>query len=466
MAPSKTEGFKLRRVLVVDDEENIRHMMNTILTREGYTVSRAATVREAEKLLEADPFDVLISDICMPKVDGLELLDRVQQRYPQLVVVMMSAYGSVDTAIEAMKRGAYDYIAKPFKPDEIILVLRKAEEREGLKRENLSLRSDLEKIRYGGLGKMVGQSDLMKRIFETIRKIAEYKTTVLIQGESGTGKELVAQAIHQHSPRSETPFIPINCGAIPEQLLESELFGHVKGAFTDAIRDKKGLFTQADGGTIFLDEIGELPLNLQVKLLRALQEEEIRPVGSSRDIKVDVRVVAATVKDLASEVQQGLFREDLFYRLNVLPLRVPPLRERQEDIPALVEHFIAKNNRRLGLSCQGIDPEALQLMMEYAWPGNVRELENTIEHAMVLAETDVIQAETLPDKILEGKDRIRLTLLSGELSIKKTTRIIEEELIRRALGRTGGNRTNAAKVLEISHRALLYKIKEFGITDL
>jgi len=466
MAPSQTESFKLKRVLVVDDEENIRHMMNTILKREGYSVSCAATVREAEKFLAQDPFDVLISDICMPKVDGLELLDRVQEQFPQLVVVMMSAYGNVDTAIEAMKRGAYDYIAKPFKPDEIILVLRKAEEREGLKQENLSLRSDLEKIRYGGLGKMVGQSDLMKRIFKTIRKIAEYKTTVLIQGESGTGKELVAQAIHQHSPRGEAQFIPVNCGAIPEQLLESELFGHVKGAFTDAIRDKKGLFAQADGGTIFLDEIGELPLNLQVKLLRALQEEEIRPVGSSRDIKVDVRVVAATVKDLPSEVQAGLFREDLFYRLNVLPLRVPPLRERQEDIPALVEHFIGKNNRRLGLSCKGIDPEALQLMMEYAWPGNVRELENTIEHAMVLAETDVIQAETLPDKILEGKDRIRLTLLSGELSIKKTTRIIEEELIRRALVRTGGNRTNAAKVLEISHRALLYKIKEFGITDL
>ena len=466
MTPPKSNGFKLKRVLVVDDEENIRLMMNTILTRDGYDVSLAATVSEAVKQLKKDPFDVLISDICMPKVDGLELLDRVQKIHPQLVVVMMSAYGTVDTAIEAMKRGAYDYIAKPFKPDEIILVLRKAEEREGLKRENLSLKSDLEKIRYGGLGKMVGQSEIMRQIYKIIRKIAEYKTTVLIQGESGTGKELVAQAIHDNSLRADAPFIPVNCGAIPEQLLESELFGHVKGAFTDAIRDKKGLFNLADGGTIFLDEIGELPLNLQVKILRALQEEEIKPVGSSRDIKVDVRVVAATVKDLNAEVQEGLFREDLFYRLNVLPLRVPPLRERKEDIPALVEHFISKNNRRLGLECQGVDPEALQLMMAYGWPGNVRELENTIEHAMVLSETNVIQAETLPDKILEGKDRIRLTLLSGELSIKKTTRIIEEELIRRALRRTGGNRTSAAKVLEISHRALLYKIKDFGITDL
>ncbi len=466
MAPLTLKSFKLQDVLVVDDEENICHMMNTILKREGYNVALAASAKEAEEQLEQQPFDVMISDIRMPGVDGLELLDRLQKKQPQMVVVMMSAYGNVDTAIEAMKRGAYDYIAKPFKPDEIILVLRKAEERERLKRENLNLRSDLEKIRYGGLGKMVGHSERMKEIFKTIRKIAEYKTTVLIQGESGTGKELVAQAIHENSARADKAFTPVNCGAIPEHLLESELFGHVKGAFTDAIRDKKGLFAEADGGTIFLDEIGELPLNLQVKLLRALQEEEIRPVGSSRDQKVDVRVVAATVKDLAAEVKAGLFREDLFYRLNVLPMQIPPLRERQEDVPALVDHFINKNNHRLGLQIQGIEPEAMQMLMDYTWPGNVRELENTVEHAMVLAEKPAIQAEALPPKIQQSKDRIRLTLLSGELSIKKTTRIIEEELIRRALKRTGGNRTNAAKVLEISHRALLYKIKEYGITDL
>jgi two-component system response regulator AtoC len=382
-----------------------------------------------------------------------------------MVVIMMSAYGSVDTAIEAMKRGAYDYIAKPFKPDEVVLVLRKAEERERLKQENIKLRSDLEKIKYGGFGKMVARSAAMEEMFKTIRKIAEYKTTVLIQGESGTGKELVARAIHDHSPRSGQAFVPVNCGAIPENLLESELFGHVKGAFTDASRDKKGLFAEADGGTLFLDEIGELPFNLQVKLLRVLQEEEIRRLGETRGAKVDVHVVAATVRDLAADAKAGRFREDLFYRLNVLPLHLPPLRERVEDVPALVEHFIGRNNLRLGLSIRGIAPDALKVLLDYPWPGNVRELENTVEHAMVLAETEVIEVDSLPSKIRESRDRIRMTLLSGELSIKKTNRIIEEELIRRALKKTGGNRTNAAKILEISHRALLYKIKEYGIAD-
>jgi len=303
-------------------------------------------------------------------------------------------------------------------------------------------------------------------VFRTIRKIAEYKTTVLIQGESGTGKELVARALHELSPRASAPFVPVNCGAIPENLLESELFGHRKGAFTDATRDKKGLFAEADGGTLFLDEIGELPLSLQVKLLRALQEEEIRRVGDTRDVKVDVRVVAATVRDLAEDVKSGRFREDLFYRLNVLPITVPPLRERMEDVPALVEHFVELNNVRLGMKVAGVSQEAMKLMMDYPWPGNVRELENTIEHAMVLSETTAVEAENLPAKVRENKDRIRLTLLSGEMSIKKTVRIIEEELIRRALKRTDGNRTSAAKILEISHRALLYKIKEYKIDDL
>jgi two-component system response regulator AtoC len=376
---------------------------------------------------------------------------------------MMSAYGAVDMAIEAMKRGAYDYIAKPFKPDEVVLLLRKAEERERLKRENLQLRNDLERIKGISFDKIVGRSMAMQEIFKTIRKIAGYKSTVLLQGESGTGKDLVARALHDASPRNKEPFVPINCGAIPEALLESELFGYRKGAFTDAVSDKKGLFSEADKGTLFLDEIGELPLNLQVKILRALQAEEIHRVGDTRDIKVDVRIVAATVRDLGQEVKQGRFREDLYYRLNVLPLVIPPLRERMEDVPLLVNYFIPLHNKRLGIGVKGISSDAMRLLMDYRWPGNVRELENTVEHSMVLCEDSEIKVENLPSKIHESKDRIRHTLLSGEFSIKKTTRVIEEELIRRALKHTEGNRTNAAKILEISHRALLYKIKEYGI---
>ncbi len=458
--------LQLKSILVVDDEENIRHMLGSVLGTEGYDVTLADSGAQALEVLKEQTFDLLLSDIRMPKMSGLELLDAVLQISPLTVVIMMSAYGSVDTAIEAMKRGAYDYIAKPFKSDEVVLVLRKAEERETLKRENLQLRSDLQQIKgEAGFGRMIAHSPGMQEIFRTIRKIAEYKTTVLIQGESGTGKELVARAIHDSSPRSNAPFVAVNCGAIPENLLESELFGHCKGAFTDARQDKKGLFSEADNGTLFLDEIGELPLNLQVKLLRALQEEEIHRVGDTRDIKVDVRVVAATVRDLAEDVTSGRFRQDLFYRLNVLLLIIPPLRERMEDVPALVEHFTKLNNVRLGTEHAGITKDAMKLLMDYPWPGNVRELENSIEHAMVLSESVTMEAKDLPPKIQQNKDRIRTTLGSEELSIKKTTRIIEEELIRRALKQTGGNRTNASKILEISHRALLYKIKAYKIVE-
>jgi two-component system, NtrC family, response regulator AtoC len=467
MAASAQSDTALRRVLVVDDEENIRLMLATVLKREGYEATVAASAQDALAALEEKTFDVLLSDVRMPGMSGLELLDRVQQRFAHMVVILMSAYGNLDTTIEAIKRGAYDYLAKPFKPDEVVLVLRKAEERERLKRENQRLRSDLERMKGppADFARMIARSASMQDVFKRIRKIADYKTTVLIQGESGTGKELVARALHDCSTRASKPFVAVNCGAIPENLLESELFGHVKGAFTDASRDKKGLFAEADGGTLFLDEIGELPLNLQVKLLRALQEEEIRRVGDTRSIHIDVRVVAATVRDLATDAKESRFREDLFYRLNVLPIPIPPLRERSEDVPPLVEHFLARNNARLGLRISGIAPEAMKLLLDYPWPGNVRELENTIEHAMVLAEGEVVKVDSLPAKIRESKDRIRLTLLSGELSIKKTTRIIEEELIRRALKHTSGNRTNAAKILEISHRALLYKIKEYGVKE-
>lgn len=448
---------------MVDDEENIRLMLKAVLEKEGWQVALSGSAVEALAGLEAGSFQAMVSDIRMPKISGLELLSQALAIDPELVVVMMSAYGSVDTALEAMKRGAYDYIAKPFKTDEVVLVLRKAEERQRLKSENVALRSRLAAVESTGLDRMVANAASMQRLFKTIRKIAEYKTTVLIQGESGTGKELIARAIHDGSPRADKPFVPINCGAIPDSLLESELFGHVKGAFTDAMRDRLGLFEQADGGTLFLDEIGELPSNLQVKLLRALQEEEIRRLGDVKDTKVDVRVVAATVRNLQEDVDQGRFRADLFYRLNVVPLSVPPLRQRMEDVPLLAEHFAKRVNSRLGLDITGIEPDAMRLFTEYTWPGNVRELENTIEHAVVLTEGLRVNVDSLPAKLREKRDPLEIVRQSGCLSIKKASRMIEEELIRRALLQTKGNRTAASKLLEISHRALLYKIKDFNI---
>lgn len=305
----------------------------------------------------------------------------------------------------------------------------------------------------------------MQDIFRTIAKIADFKTTVLISGESGTGKELVARALHQRGARRSGLFVAVNCGAIPENLLESELFGHRRGAFTDATSDRRGLFEEANGGTLFLDEIGELPTALQVKLLRVLQDETIRRLGDTKDTKVDTRIVAATHRDLTAEVKAGRFREDLFYRLNVLPILVPPLRARREDIALLIDHFVARNNARLGTTIRGVDPEARRLLMEYSWPGNVRELENTIERAMVLSDGDLLVAADLPERVREARDPVQVQLASGELSIKKTTRIIEETLIRRALQKTKGNRTRAAEALELSHRALLYKIKDYKITD-
>ena len=457
----------LNNVLVVDDEENIRFLLDAVLQQEGMNVTLASSASEALEALDKDDFDLVLSDIRMPQMSGLELLERVQQAHPNVVVVIMSAYGTVDTALEAIKRGAYDYISKPFKPAEVVLLLRKAEERERLKRENARLRTQIEAIGASTMGDMVARSAAMQRIFKTIRKIAAYKTTVLIQGESGTGKELVAQALHQLSPRNERSFVAINCGAIPEALLESELFGHKKGAFTDATADKKGLFTVADGGTLFLDEVGELPTNLQVKLLRVLQEEEFRPVGDTRDVKVDVRVVAATVRDLESRRQSWSISGR-----SILPLERPSAASSAACVIVSKmcrhwsTHFIEATNSRLGTSIGGISQEAMKILMDYRWPGNVRELENTVEHAMVLAESDQIDAEALPTKVRESKEIAGGSVLSEMLSIKKATRLIEEQLIRKALKKTKGNRTGAAKLLEISHRALLYKIKSYEINDL
>jgi two-component system response regulator AtoC len=450
-----------KRVLVVDDEENLRNMLTMIIQKEGYEVDSSGDGRDALSKIKGDGFDFVLCDLKMPKLDGLGLLRELKESKGESTVIMMSAYGTIDTAVEAMKLGAYDYVSKPFKTDEIILTLKKAEERERLKRENVRLKEQIR--RETSFENFVGKSDTMLRIFEMIRKIADYKSTVLITGESGTGKELVARAVHANSGRADLPFVAVNCGAIPENLLESELFGHIKGAFTDATRNRIGLFEEADRGTIFLDEIGELPLILQVKLLRVLQDEEIRRVGDTKPIKVDVRVIAATTRDLEKEVREGNFRDDLFYRLNVLPISLPPLRARREDIPLLVDHFIHRFNERLGMAVQGVSPEALDILVQHSWRGNVRQLENTIERAMIFVQGDRIDVEDLPAEIRESNEEGRLFFDGTELSIKRSNRILERELIRKALQKTRGNRTRAAKLLEISHRALLYKIKEYEI---
>ncbi|MBT9559033.1 MAG: sigma-54-dependent Fis family transcriptional regulator [Myxococcales bacterium] len=451
----------VREILVVDDERGFGEMLRTLLTKEQYAVTYQPDPERALENLATGRFAVVLCDVKMPRLSGQAFLQRSKERGDTTPIIMMSAYGTIDTVLECMKLGAYDYIGKPFKPDELVLVLRKLEEREGLRQENQRLKRELQKTHK--LDNMVGRSAPMRKLFEIIQKVADYKSTVLITGESGTGKELVARALHYNSGRAKGPFIAVNCGAIPEQLLESELFGYVKGAFTDARSDKRGLFAEANGGTLFLDEIGELPLPLQVKLLRVIQEEEVRRVGDTKSFKIDVRIVAATIRNLSEEVDGRRFRQDLFYRLNVLPVHIPPLRERPEDIPLLVEHFLKQSSLRLGKKVNQVDPEAMRLLTGYPWPGNVRELENTVERACVFADKDTVTRDVLPDGFVAMTDRVRLTLDSGELSIKKTTRIIENELITRALHATGGNRTVAARLLEISHRALLYKIKEYEI---
>jgi len=452
-----------RNVLIVDDEESMRHLLAVILKERGYEVRAVANGEDALKELAARDYDLVLSDVRMPRMDGLALLQKALEGQPDLTFIVMSAYGTHTTAIEAMKAGAYDYVSKPFKPDEVVLVLRKAEERLRLARENRRLRTEL--AAGYRIENIIGASDAMQEVLRQIRKVAPLKATVLLSGESGTGKELVARALHDLSPRASLPFVAVNCGAIPGDLIESELFGHVKGAFTDASRDKKGLASEADGGTLFLDEIGELPPPLQVKLLRFLQEEEVRRVGDTRSEKVDVRVVAATARDLQRAVKEGQFREDLFYRLNVVGIRLPPLRERPEDIPALVGHFLAKYQRlRPEAPFSGVSGAAMEALKAYRWPGNVRELEHAVERAVVLAEGSELAEGDLPDDLRAApRPTPPVVLPEGTLSVKRATRAVEEQLIRKALEQTGGNRTRAAELLELSYRALLYKIKEYGI---
>ncbi|RJS25856.1 sigma-54-dependent Fis family transcriptional regulator [Corallococcus sp. H22C18031201] len=459
-----------RSILVADDEPSIRHVLTLVLTDRGYDVRAVADGDEALRELAARPYDVLLCDVRMPKKDGLSVLRQALADHPALTVVVMSAYGSQEQALEAVAAGAYDYVQKPFKPEEIAFVLRKAEERERLVRENRRLHDTQNPL--APLGLILGESGSLQAVLKQVAKLAPVDTTVLISGESGTGKELIARELHARSRRAAMPFVAVNCGAIPAGLIESELFGHAKGAFTDARTARHGLFSEADGGTLFLDEVGELPLSAQVKLLRVLQEGELRPVGENRVEKVDVRVVAATLRDLAKLVEKGEFREDLYYRLNVVNLRMPPLRERREDITLLARAFIGRFNRELNRDppVQGMSPEAEALLTAYGWPGNVRELENAMERAVLLAEDALIQPANLPERLWTAPVPTpsdpggnRMQQVGTDLSLKRAIRDLEESFIRAALRRTKGNRTRAAEVLDISHRALLYKIKEYGI---
>jgi two-component system response regulator PilR (NtrC family) len=451
------------RVLVVDDERSMREFLEIFLRSEGYAVRTADGVEAARQELVADEFDVVITDVQMPGGSGIELLRLAQQEAPETVVIVMTAYASTETAIEAMKAGAYDYVTKPFKVDEMRVVLEKALEKKQLSSENRRLRRELSQ---GRDRQVVGTSPAMQRVFEMVAQVADTRANVLISGESGTGKEVVARAIHRAGERRDAPFVALNCGAIPENLLESELFGHVKGAFTGAVQNKAGLFEVAQSGTVFLDEIAELGLLLQVKLLRVIQERVFRRVGGTSDVRLDARIVAASNRRLADEVAAGRFREDLYYRLNVIEIPLPPLRERRDDIPLLVEFFVEKFSRELGKRVDGIDDAALARLCAHSFPGNVRELENVIERAVALCRDGRIGVDLLPPSVSEARATLRGARLpaSGE-SLDDLVGAYERGLLLDALERSGGVKKRAAQRLGISFRSFRYRLEKLGIED-
>lgn len=454
----------LKTILVLDDEINMRHMLDIMLTQWGYQVNTASNGFEGLKKIKSQHFDIILCDLKMPKLDGIGFLSQAKDRTKDTAIIMMSAYGTIETAVSAMKMGAYDYISKPFKTDEILIVLNKAYERNNLKQENLLLKKQIATFEnQHQFGKMIAKNKKMLSVFKLAEKAADYDTTVLIMGDSGTGKEMIAKGIHFTGKRKKNPFIPVNCGSIPETLLNSELFGHLKGAFTGADKYKKGLFEEAEKGTLFLDEIGEMPLSLQVKLLRVLQENEIRPVGSSKTKKIDVRIIAATSKNLSAEVENKTFRRDLFYRLNVLPVKLPPLYKRTEDIPMLVDKFIEKYNLKFEKDIKGINSSAMSHLLIYKWPGNVRQLENTIERGILLCETKLITEDNISDEIKKDESNSTFDNFLTGYSLKKAQKKLEKKMITKALCKTKYNRTKAAALLEISHPSLLNKIKIYSI---
>jgi len=451
------------QLLVVD--ENPAQLLETSgwLKNAGFQVESTQDRETALSILEDRAFELIVADFPAGEGEVARFIRKARDLGCRSNFIILGTEESNRHTLELVRGGAEEYLVRPFSENEFLLTVYKILEKEKLLRDT-ELRKTQTSRRYS-FANIVAQSPSMLEIFETIKKIADYKTTIMLYGESGTGKELVAKAIHYNSLRRNRRFIAINCGAIPENLLESELFGHKKGAFTDALRDKKGLFEEAEGGTILLDEIGELPLHLQVKMLRVIQENEIRPVGDTRIVPIDVRLIAATLRDLETDVLDGRFRDDLYYRLNVVTIRVPPLRERKEDIPLLLNHFIKKHQEKLGLTVYGIAKDALAVLLDHDWPGNIRELENCIERAMILTEGDEITLASLPKTVRSSGSEAPVYAApdQDDLSIKTHSRALEESLIRRALAKTGGNRTHAAKLLEISHRTLLYKLKEYNL---
>ena len=461
----------MAHILVVDDEVSMREFLEILLRKSGHTVECMKDGAEALARIGdgADEVDLVITDLKMPRVTGLEVLERVKQAMPDTEVVVMTAFSTTETAIEAMKKGAYDYIGKPFKVDQIKVVVDKCIEKRRLAVENRRLHHLVrEKFRFENI---VGRSPAIRQVFEMIERVALTRTNVLISGETGTGKELVAKAIHFNSPRKDKPFLVINCGAIPAELMESELFGHIKGAFTGAYTNKKGLFEEADGGTLFLDEIGELTLPLQVKLLRALQERKIKQVGGVRELDVDVRIIAATNRDLEDEVRRDRFRQDLYFRLNVIQIRMPALRDRRDDIPLIAQHLLQKLGKDLGKHLRGIEPRAMDALIAYPFAGNVRELENLIERAVTFEMSDVLTVSSLPEHVvapprtlgpMSGPGR-ELELPDSGVDLEGILADVEKRYLLKALEQTGGNKTDAAKRLGVSFRSIRYKLAKFGI---
>ncbi|HEX4954335.1 MAG TPA: sigma-54 dependent transcriptional regulator [Thermoanaerobaculia bacterium] len=451
------------RLLIVDDERSLLDFLTILLAGEGYEIATAPSITEARQVLAAATPDLVLCDIMMPDGNGLDLLKEIKERTPNTSVVMMTAYTSTKAAIEAMKLGAYDYISKPFDNDELKLVVQKALERTELLDENVYLRKELEsKYTFANI---IGKSRKMQEVFGIVERVARTASTVLLYGESGTGKEVIARAIHFASPRAGKRFLSVNCGALPEALLESELFGHERGSFTGAIRDKKGLFQEADGGTLFLDEVGEMTPAMQVKLLRALQERRVRRVGGTREEEVDVRIIAATNRDLEQRIASGDFREDLYYRINVIPIDLPPLRQRREDIPYLVDHFIRKYCTELHLEPKSISVDAMRVLEAYDWPGNVRELENVIERTLALASGETITARDLPSNLAtRRRERVDIAELPEEgLDLEAFLEDLRGRLMAQALDRSGGVQTQAADLLRMSFRSFRYYAKKAGL---
>jgi DNA-binding NtrC family response regulator len=449
------------RILIVDDEEGLRRVLSILLTKEGYDVTAVASGTEALARCEKEVYDAVITDIKMPGISGIELLKGIKSLDPAVPVIVMTAYASLDTAIEAVNQGAFHYFVKQTRNEEIKLVVRRALEMQQLRRENRYLRHEMkEKL---AARPIIGQSPRLHEVFETVRKVARSDSTVLLCGESGTGKELFAREIHTASKRAPGPFVSINCGALPENLLESELFGHVRGSFTGAIKDKEGLFTVARGGSFLLDEVGETSLSIQVKLLRVLQEREIIPVGGQKPLKVDVRVIAATNRDLEKEVERGRFRPDLFYRLNVIPITLPPLRDRREDIPLLVDHFLKHYCAVAERRPMEVDDATMRALAEYRWPGNVRELENVIERGVILEEGDRLTPDSLPERVRTGggasdEDGVRRTP-SGVGTLED----MEKQHLLEVLEETGWHKKKASEILGINSSTLYRKIQRYGL---